>query len=295
VQNEFETKSVRAKLRLLAIDIDGTLVNSTDDVSERTRQAIQAAMSAGMVVVLASGRRYSRVVPVARELKLSTPVISSSGALIKETESHRTLWRADFSPQLLRRVVQAVRRAGFPLALLGDTFTDGFDYYVESRGPRNGYMDRYLELNPGCHRVWNDFQKDPPPDVFAAFALGTREEMEGLAAELHRTLPGLLTTNVLKSPRYEGFFCEMMPSGTTKWSAVCRVADQWGITPGEICAVGDDVNDLAMISGAGLGIAMGNAWEEAKAAAHWVAPSHEEDGLAHAITLILEGRVPQTA
>ncbi|MGB9688397.1 Cof-type HAD-IIB family hydrolase [Thermogutta sp.] len=284
-----------AKFRLLAIDIDGTLVNSTDDVSDRTRRAIEAAVRAGMVVVLASGRRYSRVVPIARELGLSTPVVSSSGALIKETRNHTTLWRADFSPELLRRVAHALRRSGFPLALLGDTFTDGFDYYVDAQGPTNDYMVRYLDLNPGCHRFWNDFQNHVPPDVFAAFSLGTREEMEGLAAELHRTLPGLLTTNVLKSPRYEGFFCEMMPCGTTKWSAVCRVAAQWGIRPREICAVGDDVNDLAMISGAGLGIAMGNACEEVKAAAQWVAPSHEEDGLAYAITLILEGRVPQTA
>lgn len=284
-----------AKFRLLAIDIDGTLVNSTDDVTERTRQAIQAATGAEIIVVLASGRRYSRVVPIAQELELSTPVVTSSGALIKETRNHTTLWRANFSAGLLRRVAQVVRESGFPLAFLGDTFTNGFDYYVDALGPTNEYMERYLELNLGCHRFWNDFQNQPPPDVFAGFSLGTREEMAGLAAELHRKLPGLLTTNVLKSPRYEGFFCEIMPSGTTKWSAVCRLAAQWGITPAEICAVGDDVNDLAMISEAGLGIAMGNACEEVKAAAQWVVPSHEEDGLAHAITLILEGRVPQTA
>ena len=81
--------------------------------------------------------------------------------------------------------------------------------------------------------------------------------------------------------------CEISPIGITKWSGIQHVAREWDIPAEEICAVGDDVNDLPMIEAAGLGIAMGNALPEVKAAADRVAPSHDEDGLAQAVDWLL--------
>jgi hydroxymethylpyrimidine pyrophosphatase-like HAD family hydrolase len=82
--------------------------------------------------------------------------------------------------------------------------------------------------------------------------------------------------------------CEIAPAGITKWSGIARLAHEWGITAGEICAVGDDVNDIAMIRAAGLGVAMGNAPEEVKAVADRIAPSHDEDGLAEVVRWLLD-------
>ena len=75
----------------------------------------------------------------------------------------------------------------------------------------------------------------------------------------------------------------------TKWSAIRRLARQWGIGDETICAVGDDVNDIPMIRAAGLGVAMGNALPEVKAAADRVAPSQQDDGLATVVEWLLEG------
>jgi hypothetical protein len=80
----------------------------------------------------------------------------------------------------------------------------------------------------------------------------------------------------------------MVPAGVTKWSAVCHLAQGWGIGPEAICAVGDDVNDVAMIRAAGLGVAMGNAQPEAKAAADRIAPALDQDGLAEVVRWLLE-------
>ncbi len=73
--------------------------------------------------------------------------------------------------------------------------------------------------------------------------------------------------------------CEIAPAEISKWSGVLHVAESLGISAEEICAVGDDVNDIPMIRGAGLGVAMGNAAESVKAAADRVAPGHDSDGL----------------
>ena len=92
---------------------------------------------------------------------------------------------------------------------------------------------------------------------------------------------------MLRSPRYRGFLCELAPAGVTKWSAIRRLAGQWGIREQAICAVGDDVNDIPMIRGAGLGIAMGNALPAVKAAAARIAPSQDEDGLVQVVGWLL--------
>ena len=81
--------------------------------------------------------------------------------------------------------------------------------------------------------------------------------------------------------------CELAPAGVTKWSAVRRLASQWGIADSEICAVGDDVNDIPMIRSAGLGVAMGNAVPEVKAAADRIAPTHDNDGLVEVVAWLL--------
>ena len=74
----------------------------------------------------------------------------------------------------------------------------------------------------------------------------------------------------------------------TKWSAIQRLAAEWGIAESEICAVGDDVNDIPMIRAAGLGVAMGNAQPSVKAAADRIAPTHDEDGLVQVVEWVME-------
>ncbi len=118
--------------------------------------------------------------------------------------------------------------------------------------------------------------------------MGTREEMARLEASLNSELPGELYTHVLRSPRYSGFMCEFAPAGATKWSGVRRLAGRWGIADAEICAVGDDVNDVPMIRAAGLGVAMGNALPEVKRAADRIAPSQQDDGLVEVVAWLLD-------
>jgi 5-amino-6-(5-phospho-D-ribitylamino)uracil phosphatase len=277
-------------IRLLAIDIDGTLVNSRDELTDVTRQALRRACAAGLKIVLATGRRYSRALPFVEMLALDLPLVTASGALIKHPLDHRTLFRAAFDRPLLCDLLAVVERRGFEAVLYADSYHDGFDFYCLRLEVERAELADYLALNPGCHRLWPALMRDPPEGVFAGFAMGTRKEMLALHRELDRELPGLLYTHVLRSPRYLGYMCEIAPFGVTKWSGIQHVAAEWGITPGEICAVGDDVNDLPMIEAAGLGIAMGNALLEVKAAADLVAPTHDDNGLAAVVELLLDGR-----
>ena len=119
--------------------------------------------------------------------------------------------------------------------------------------------------------------------------MGPCDAMLALEADLAQALPGALSTHVIKSPRYREWLCEIAPAGVTKWSGVLAVAERWGIAAGEICAVGDDVNDLPMIRGAGLGVAMGNAADAVRAAADVVVGTHDGTGIADLAESILAG------
>ncbi len=277
------------RYRLLAIDIDGTLVNEHDELSTQTRGALRRAGHAGIRVVLATGRRYSRSLHLVAPLGIRVPLITASGALVKDPTDHRTLYRAEFDRELLCALLAWLDSQGYEPLLYGDTFEQGFDYYLASASVRSAQLAEYLRLNPDCGRVCPQMFADPPPEIFAGFVMGTQEEMLALERRLHETLPNKLHTHVLRSPRYTGHMCELAPAGVTKWSAVQRLARHWQIPESAICAVGDDVNDISMIRAAGLGIAMGNALPEVKAAADRIAPSQAEDGLAAVVGWLLDG------
>lgn len=278
-------------IRLLAIDIDGTLVNSRDELTDKTRDALHRACDAGLKIVLATGRRYSRALPLVEPLKIDVPLVTASGALIKCPSSHRTLFQATFERTLLCDLLGVIERRGFEAVLYADSYHGGFDFYCQRLEVERPELADYLALNPGCHRLWPALMRDPPEGVFAGFSTGTREEMLALHDELQHELPGLLYTHVLRSPRYIGYMCEIAPIGVTKWSGIRHVAAEWGISAAEMCAVGDDVNDIPMIEAAGIGIAMGNAQPEVKAAADYIAPTHDEDGLAAVVEWLLDGKL----
>ena len=274
-------------IRLLAIDIDGTLVNSRDELTDVTRDALLRAARAGIKLVLATGRRYRRALPLVEPLGINAPIVTASGALIKRPLDHATLYRAQLEPELLTNLLAILDAAGYEAVLYADTYDQGFDFYCAREEVEQAELADFLHLNAGCQRVWPTLMTDPPPAIFAGFAIGTQQEMLRIHGELQARLPERLYTHVLRSPRYLGYMCEISPAGVTKWSGIMRLATEWGISAEEICAVGDDVNDIPMITAAGFGVAMGNAVDEVKVSADRIAPAHDDDGLATVVQWVL--------
>jgi Cof subfamily protein (haloacid dehalogenase superfamily) len=273
--------------QLLAIDIDGTLVNSDDELTSKTRAALVRVGEAGIRVVLATGRRYSRTLHLVEPLGIDVPLVTASGALVKDPLDHRTLYRAEFDGDALAAALSVIDGHGFDPVMCVDTFAEGFDFYHLRQEARNAELAEFYRLNPDCGRLWAEHIATPPPGVFAVFTMGTRQQMLDLEVDLHDRIPDKFHTHVLRSPRYVGFMCEFSPAGVNKWSAIKRLAQGWHIPERAICAVGDDVNDIPMIRAAGLGVAMGNALPEVKQAADRIAPGHNDDGLVEVVEWLL--------
>jgi 5-amino-6-(5-phospho-D-ribitylamino)uracil phosphatase len=276
------------RFRLLALDIDGTLVNSQHEMTDAVREAVLRAKAAGLQVALATGRRYSRTLPLVEPLGLHLPLITASGALIKDPVGHETLFKAEFAPGILEALLKRVAAANYDAVLYTDSFAEGFDYYCPREKVEEPLLAEFFRVNLECGRLLPELMTRPPAGVFAGFAMGNRPAMLALAADLDKHLGEHLYVHVLRSPRYNGHMCEIAPHGVSKWSGIKQLAHQWGIADEEICAVGDDVNDIPMILGAGLGVAMGNALDEVKAVANRIAPCHDSDGLVEVVNWLLE-------
>jgi len=285
-----------AGIRLLVLDVDGTLTNSRHEVSDATCRAIERVRQAGVRVMIATGRRYRDALPVVERLQISEPLVTASGALVKRPADHATLQRAAFPAGVLPGVLELVVAAGHEPIVYTDSFAAGFDFHCRSLAaatspPAGGGFGEYLGRNRELARVEPELHRRPPADAFAGFVMGPRGEMAALEDRLRTAYGELLSLHTIRSPRYSEWMCEIAPAGVTKWSGVSAVAAAQGIPPEAICAVGDDLNDLAMVRAAGLGIAMGNAREELQAAADRVVGSHDGSGITDVVDLVLAGLI----
>ncbi len=122
---------------------------------------------------------------------------------------------------------------------------------------------------------------------FHVCAVGTYEEMLAFERSARERIDGRIQTFVLRSSRYLGTMCEILRIDASKWSALLHLAELWGVAPEEICAVGDDANDIPMIRHAGLGVAMGHAHPDVLTAADLVTGRHDEDGVAMLVDEVL--------
>lgn len=275
--------------RLLALDIDGTITTSRHEVSPRTRAAIATALAAGVEVVLATGRRYRDALDIATQVGITRPLITTAGALIKEPRQHTTQFRAAFASGVLEGVLKLIDTAGHEAIVYTDSFTDGFDFHCRGFEIGSEGLRSYLARNRPLARVTPGLHEQPPSGSFAAFCMGPEKAMLALESAIREAFPDTTSLHVIRSPRYRGHLCEIAPAGITKWSGLEQLAASLGIATADICAVGDDVNDLPMIQAAGLGVAMGNAAPRVREAADLVAGSNDDDGLAHLIEQLLAG------
>ena len=292
----FLSFSVRANnvpqsIKLLVLDVDGTITDSRHEVTAAAKQAVHKAQTAGIRVMLATGRRYRDVLPVATELGLVGPVVTASGALVKMPVHHETLFRSGFQKTTLTQVLECVVGFGHEPVLYTDSFNEGFDFYCRTLVARNNDgsltgFGEYLQKNKQLARVVASLCESPPVDTFSGFVMGNVSEMESLELALNSRFPGMLSVHTIRSPRYRDWLCEIAPAGVDKWSSVLQLAESWGIPAEAICAAGDDRNDLPMIIGAGLGVAMGNARQEVRNAADYVVGCHESGGLLELVEIL---------
>jgi Cof subfamily protein (haloacid dehalogenase superfamily) len=277
------------RIRLLAIDVDGTLVTTEDQVSAATRAALHRLRAAGVEVAIATGRRYRNAQGAIGDLGLPAPAVCLGGALVKGGDG-RTVHAEVFEASEFRAVASLFRDRGQSVVAQRDSHQDGgADFLVDESVPWNAPTQYYFDQNQGFAERAGSLPDQSRDDVLVVGTFGELMELRELERELHRVHPGAFTSHVMPGFQFQGHYCEVVPSKVSKWAGLQQLADHLGIPHAGICAVGDERNDLSMISGAGVGVAMGNACEDLKRAADWVTGSNDDDGLVGVVERILGG------
>jgi hydroxymethylpyrimidine pyrophosphatase-like HAD family hydrolase len=302
-------------MRMIAVDMDGTLLGADGRVSERNRAAMKAAEGAGIEVVVATGRRHCYAMRVLRELGLKDEdaLISSNGTVTR-TIGARLLERTLLPLHTARWLCGHVEEFRNALVITFDKVgPDGEDargaLVVEHMEVLTASIGKWIAANEPyiAHVVPIEraLEGEAPIQMMLC---GTVERMRRAEARLLEH-PGVSATGVTPQERAAGVevalhrteyaerdlsIVDILPAGCSKGSALLRLAEQRGIRAEEILAIGDNWNDVSMLEVAGRAVLMGNAPEILKATAAergWlVGRRHDEDGVAQAIETVLSGR-----
>jgi hydroxymethylpyrimidine pyrophosphatase-like HAD family hydrolase len=267
---------------LLALDVDGTLLDSAGALRPRVRAAVRAAADAGCTVALATGRRYSSAVDVAVALGLDAPLILHNGAVVQRARSGAIVTASPLGLGAAHAVAAAVGAAGcqviaFPLPSGGD---------VVLAGPAELDGELAALYLAECGTL---VQRRPLDDLFdgvgplTLVAMDAEHRLDGLAAALAGRADCRLTRNTFPLWGRKFHVLDVLAPGCSKAAALVALAERLGVPLAETVAVGDHWNDAEMLAVAGLGIAMGNAPPGVQAQADRVTGTCDDDGLAQAL------------
>lgn len=240
---------MNAKYRLLALDMDGTLLNDEQIITPITVKWIQKAVDAGVHVCLSTGRAFTSAYPYAEQLGLETPLITVNGSEVWRAP-HEIYRRSLMDPRLIQEM--------YELAKADDIWF--WAYAVDKVHKQDSWVDNVMD------KEWLKF--------------GYHTEDDELR---HKLLLHLQDMGGLEITNSSEFNLEINPLGVNKATGIKEVCRLLGLEMSEVVAVGDSLNDLAAIQQSGLGVAMGNAQETVKQEADVVVATNNEDGIAEVI------------
>ncbi|QYK47459.1 MAG: HAD hydrolase family protein [Phycisphaeraceae bacterium] len=289
---------------LLALDLDGTLLAPDGTISARNKRAIERAREAGLRVTICTGRGFVECERFLREIGQLDPVIVAGGSILSCPQTRRTIHRFAIDQNVVARAVDRLLGHGHAVLVLKDPIEAGYDYLVV-RGHQNHPIDPvtdwwFREMNVKA-RFAASLTDDEHPEHTVRFGIcGLDSTLDPITADLVGHLgddihlhnfPAVVapehTRLTGEGRRYH--ILEVFSKHANKWTSLSWLASMHGVATSRVVAIGDEVNDEAMITGAGLGIAMGNAVPRVKAAAKRHTLRHDEDGVAHAIERVLGG------
>jgi hydroxymethylpyrimidine pyrophosphatase-like HAD family hydrolase len=291
------------RYRLLAIDLDGTLLNPEGVPSPRNIHALTRARDAGLKIVICTGRGLVECRHILQSINQQDPVVVAGGSIISDPQTSRTIHRFAIDQPMVARAVHHLLEHRHPALVLKDPIEAGYDYLVIQ-----GHEQ--LPLDPVTHWWFNSMhvkvryapslEDDPHPEhtvrVGACGLSSHLAEIKKVLAEscreatVHHFPAVVAPQHASRTSNGDSLhILELFHNDANKWSAIQVLAQRYNIPQSQTAAIGDEINDESMIKGAALGIAMQNAVPTVKSAAKRQTLSNNEDGVAHAIDQILAG------
>ena len=258
------------KYKLLALDIDGTLLNDKRELTDRTVEAIKRAIDSGVHVTLCTGRPIQGVKWLVESLGIKAPVITYNGAEIVDPASGEILFKNQLLPSDAVKIAEYGRDRGVTLIIWSKGELYGY--------PMNERVDFYKQIALTEPKEATDIKGLAERGITKIIWFDEIDRVNQFKTELNKS-DFKSVTYVTSNPRVLEFF----NSKVSKRISMEKLADMLGVSRAETVAIGDGYNDVPMLEGAGLSIAMGNAPDDIKAMCHKVTLDNNSDGVAYAI------------
>lgn len=269
-----------SKYKLIAFDMDGTLLNSKKQISEQTLEAVNRAFDAGKEVILSTGRCVAELREYFKLISGLRYVVCSSGAILYDVKEEKILYSNSISVELAEKILEASKKEDLMVHLLAiESIVQKRDVPQMERFGMGVYQPMYEKVTTQVDDIYAYYNEKPfevpKLNLYHATAEGrdrTRERLAGL---------DLVLADAEKTS------LECSATGVTKGTGLLRLCDHLGIGIDETIAVGDADNDLNILETAGLAVAVGNANEHVKAVADAIVSDCDNDGCAEAIDKFL--------
>ncbi|MDA8229298.1 MAG: Cof-type HAD-IIB family hydrolase [Desulfitobacterium hafniense] len=259
-------------IRLIAMDLDDTLLLDDWTISPRVQKAIRLAREQGVKITIATGRMPNSAKPYAEQLGIDIPFITYHGAFIQQAISGEVLFRKVIPSSLAKKIITPLLERGVhtQLYLKERVMTQIMNDWAEEYSKLAGIQVEQTDLL----RVLDNEEEGAEKILFMA----EESQLAKLWVEIREKYAG--SVHVTASKRH---FLELVNVSVNKGVALKALAERYNIPSEEVMAIGDSLNDIEMVKFAGLGVAMGNARPELKQVADVITSSNQEDGVAEAI------------
>ena len=277
---------MKRPIRLIAIDLDGTLLNSRVELSQENLNALRRAHDAGIEIVLGTGRRHDFALPIAQTLGFNLWMFSSNGAITRSTRGER--FHRDLLPrETAIRLAQSMRRFRNYMVLTFDRCGSGA-IVCENHDQLYGVIQRWMDKNAPYIQYVSPIEEALIEDPIQVMFCGPIELMD--VAQVELAACGFSKTFTALRTQYDHrnlCIVDILNGGCSKGHALERWATHRGIDRSEVMAIGDNYNDVEMLTFAGHPVIMGNACDELKQCGYTVALHHDEHGVAATIEQVL--------
>ena len=279
-------------IKLLALDLDGTLLNSRGKISDTNKQAIRKAEEKGVLVTIATGRRFRDARPVALEIGFNAPIITHNGALLKYAESLETVAFSILENETVSEILRVGREFGGDALLSADPHGKGVLLY-ETVSADNIPLQKYIEWSKtlhgdeaeeAIHHVGSLEDVLPEHETVHVSFSGRCAPMEELEIILNAELQATATILTTRYPRLDFTLIDILPPDASKGVGVEKLTMIENLTAENVMVMGDNHNDLEMLRYAGTPVVMGNAEPDLLASEEFYkTTSNDENGVAAAI------------
>ncbi|KPU27128.1 HAD family hydrolase [Caloranaerobacter sp. TR13] len=274
--------------KLLAIDLDGTLLTDDKRMLEENKKVLTALSKKGLEIIIATGRRYWSAKNFAKELGIELTILANNGNIIRRISDDRVLVTKYLEKEDFHQIVKKGRNMGLHPILHVNHYEEGYDLLIEEDEEGNKYSN-YVKKNIVRHKKLKNILDYEESRILVICYENSYETLRKFEKKIHKEYPQRFNTHILINGSDIGPILEIMSLKGSKWLSLRDYAKDKGINESQIIAIGDDNNDVEMVAKAGLGIAMKNGTEKVKKAADIITKkTNNEAGVAQVLKEIFK-------